>query len=548
VPERPLEGIHIAESPDAEQPIARVSAQSTAFVGRTLRGPVNRPVAVRSFADYQQVFGALWQPSPLSYAIEHFFEQGGRRAIIVRVVNNAAPVSISLRCEQQTLTLEAIAPGTREFLRASVDYDNIAADDEERFNLVVQRVRSPGSERIEMQETFRGLSINPDSPRFAPQVLLESQLVRVRGTLPRQRPDRTLMPGTNLPIGYVNSNPDGDDGRPLTDYDVIGSAARGTGLFALQSIDDIAFVYIPPLCRAHDVGVSTLLVAAKFCRDKRAILIVDSPTAWDTSTHATQGLNNLGFHSDNAVMFYPRIVAMDRLRGRQEIFPNGGAVAGLLSRTGDAMSAALAVTEPEPLLRGAAKLATHVSTADRWRLAAHGANALQTVRSPDPQRPALRTLACGASASPDGSYLAQRRFALFVLDAIERGTRWCLAAARDHSLWDRLTRQIRSFFLDLRNAGAFSSVEEHQAFLVICDERINDPQGAADTVKILIQFAALHGGGNHSYLIEHSIRGATIRSVIVNRLESSILVSDELEQEITIRLDRHDERVRYIAG
>jgi len=50
----------------------------TAFVGRALRGPVNRPVALGNFADYQQVFGGLWQPSMLSYAVEQFFENGGR--------------------------------------------------------------------------------------------------------------------------------------------------------------------------------------------------------------------------------------------------------------------------------------------------------------------------------------------------------------------------------------------------------------------------------------------------------------------------------------
>src|SRR5690606_39539018 len=94
------DGIHIAESPDAEQPIARASAQSTAFIGRTLRGPVNRPVTVRSFADYQQIFGGLWQPSPLSYAVEHFFAQGGRSAISVRVVNGA-------RSEEHTSELQS---------------------------------------------------------------------------------------------------------------------------------------------------------------------------------------------------------------------------------------------------------------------------------------------------------------------------------------------------------------------------------------------------------------------------------------------------------
>ena len=90
MPERSLDGIQITETPGAEQPIARASAHLTAFVGRTLRGPVNRAVAVHSFADFQQEFGGLWQPSPLSYAVEHFFEQGGRQAVIVRVANGAA--------------------------------------------------------------------------------------------------------------------------------------------------------------------------------------------------------------------------------------------------------------------------------------------------------------------------------------------------------------------------------------------------------------------------------------------------------------------------
>ena len=316
-----------------------------------MRGPLNSPVIVRSFAEFQQHFGGLWQPSPLSYAVEHFFEQGGRQAAIVRVANGAAPATLSLRCGRDFLHLEARAPGTREFLRASIDYDHIAASDEQGFNLVIQRVRSPGSERIEAQETFRGLSTDPAAPRFIVTALLESELVRVRGEAPATRPDRTLMPGTNLPVGYVSSNPDGSDGRSISDYDVIGSAARCTGLFALQEIDDLAFVYLPPLSRTLDVGVSALLAAARFCRERRALLIVDPPSAWDTAGEALRAVRSLDFHSDSAVMFYPRILAMDRLRGRTESFGNGGAVAGLLSRSGEAVSAALAAREPEPLLR-----------------------------------------------------------------------------------------------------------------------------------------------------------------------------------------------------
>ena len=311
MPEHSLDGNLIAAS--AERPIARTHAQRTAFVGRTLRGPLNAPVIVRSFSDFQQIFGGLWQPSPLSYAVEQFFDQGGRQAVIVRVANGAQPVTVSLPCRREQLKLEARAPGTREFLRASVDYDHIPADDAQRFNLVVQRVRSPGSGRIEEQEIFRGLSIDPQAPRFVTSALLESNMVRVRGLVPTVRPDPTMMPGTNLPVGYVSSNSDGNDGRPLTDYDVIGSVTRRSGLFALEGVDDLAFVYIPPLSRTQDIGASALLVAGKFCREQRVVLIVDPLAEWTTPSQAIAGLKALDFHSDTAVMFFPRIVCMDRL-------------------------------------------------------------------------------------------------------------------------------------------------------------------------------------------------------------------------------------------
>ncbi|AMN45823.1 hypothetical protein ACG33_01610 [Steroidobacter denitrificans] len=514
----------------------------TAFVGRCLRGPLNQPILVRSFADFQRYFGGLWQPSTLSYALEHFFEQGGQQAIVVRIANGARPVSLTLNCGRERLILEARAPGTREFLRAAVDYDQIDALDTRRFNLVIQRVRAPGSEWIEEQETFRGLTIDADSARFVATVLEDSALVRVHGEVPAARPDRTLMPGTNLPVGYVSSSPDGDDGRPISDYDVIGSAVRRSGLFALAEVDELAFLHVPPLTRTAEVGISTLLVAARFCRERRAMLIVDPPANWMGTKDMARALKHIELRSDNAVMFHPRVTAMDRLRGRLETFGNGGAVAGLLSRSGDAVSAALTSQEPEPLLRAGMKLSHEIDDADRWLFAAHGVNVLQTVRRVPRERLPLRTLACGASASPDGSYLAQRRLALFTINAIERGTRWCLSVQDDASAWGPVTRQVRTFLGELRGAGAFASVPFDQSFLVICDDRINVAGRTPREVNILVQFAATRPGEYHSFMITHSVahRAARVRPVLVNRLEASLIVTHQLEHEVTIRLRRMD--------
>ena len=82
----------VTEAAGSDQPIVRVSTAVTGFVGRALRGPLNRPVRVRSFAEYQQEFGGLWQPSMLSYAVEQFFENGGREAVVVRVVNGTCSI------------------------------------------------------------------------------------------------------------------------------------------------------------------------------------------------------------------------------------------------------------------------------------------------------------------------------------------------------------------------------------------------------------------------------------------------------------------------
>jgi hypothetical protein len=269
------------------------------------------------------------------------------------------------------------------------------------------------------------------------------------------------------------------------------------------------------------------------------MLIIDPPTAWNNAAEAVLGVKALNFHSDHALMFFPRIVATDRLRGRPEIFGNGGAVAGLLSRTGEAVSAAIAARDAEPLLRAGARLAREVAPADRWSLAAHGVNVLHAVRSTDRERPPLRTLACGASASSDWSYLSQRRFALFVINSIERGTRWCVLRPGDPLVWERVAAQVRRFLAELHSAGAFASVPPDQAYYVICDERINE-ESEPHVVNILVQFAATHAGEYHSFMVSHSVSGATVRPVLVNRLEASLMVAPELEQEFTIRIDPRD--------
>jgi uncharacterized protein len=534
------QALQVAEERGHDQSISRLATARTAFVGRTLRGPVNRPVLIKSFVEFQQVFGGLWQPSLLGYAIEQFFDNGGREALIVRVVNGARSATLTLKAGEQALRLQALRPGTREFLRASVDFDNIAADELEVFNLTVQRVRAQGTGQVDDQEIFHRLSVAPTSERYFPSAIALSALVRLVGEMPTQRPDRTLDPASGLATAYANSNSDGDDGAPLTDYDLIGSSLDHTGVFALQQVESFNFLCMPPLSRDRDVGPSALLVAARYCKERRALLIVDPPSIWQTADDALSGLRDWNFPNENALMYFPRVLAHDKLRGHFEAFAPCGAVAGMLARYDEGAPVWLTADREEPILRPGFRPACLVGEDRRIRLASLGVNTLQAVRSAARMNVRLRTLAAGNTANADWRYLSARRLALFILSSIEQGTRWVAAAGPFSQIAETVTTQVRVFFEELQAAGAFGTRRMEEAFFVICDERVQTSASlGCGEVQFVIGFAATREHEFHCFRISHSTAGSKVQPVSLNRLNFSQYSPAELEWVDSIASQLH---------
>jgi uncharacterized protein len=522
VADSPASGAELPQQSRDSHAIERVPTGVTAFVGRTLKGPVSQPLAVTSFAAFQQYFGGLWQPSTLSYAVEQFFENGGREARIVRVDNGARPCTITLPAGAGTLRLVALNPGSREYLRASVDYDGLTAAEHERFNLVVQRVRTAGSELVEDQEIYRRISVAPGSGRFVGDVLLQSRLVRMLGEPSLQRPNRSAGGPGGVAVGYTLSNPDGDDGAPLTDYDVIGAAAAGTGLFGLRGVTRFNMLCIPPLTRERDVGLSTLLVGARLCRERHALLIIDPPASWTSARAALDGLRTWPFRSESAVMYFPRVQAFDRLRGRVEIFGSCGAAAGMIARSDEAWPVWTAAESEEAVLRPGLKPAVPVSEADRVRLAQVGVNTLLAVRGGSRSGVSPRTLATGGSGAADWRYLSARRLALFVAASIEQGTRWVLLEHNGPATWERARLQVQAFLDALAAQGAFAGAAADETHFVIADQRVNRPQTLAEgKFNLLFGFATSKPGEFDTWLVTHRPGASRVRPVSVNRSATS---------------------------
>jgi hypothetical protein len=494
--------------------IPRLATGVTAFVGRALRGPVNEATRIASFSEFQQRFGGLWQPAPMGYAVEQYFEQGGREAIIVRVANGGRAPTLAIPAGRGALLLRGRAPGTREYLRASVDYDGVPAGDELQFNLVLQRLRAPESELIDDQEIHRLLTVQADSPRCVTEALRRSRLMQVAGPLPAVRPDRTGVQGKAL-IGYVAAHADGTDGEGLSDYDLVGDRDAGTGLFALLAGPRFDLLCVPPPARDQDLGPTALLVAARICRASQAMLVVDPPAAWDSAQAALALLPGWSFRSEDALMGFPWLLGQDRLRGRAELFAPCGAVAGLLARSGGTGG-----YWGEPgLLRGGLRPRCTLDLQQRAQLARLGINGFDTVRPRPGEAPSWRTLVDEGTGSGFARQVGARRFALWLQACVLDGTRWMLDEPASPATFARAREQVDGFLSGLAAEGRLAGTLPGESHYVICDERLHrEPVLEARGRRLLFAFALQRPGEFQCCLVSHGPAGSGVRTVAVNRL------------------------------
>ncbi len=114
-------GVYIEEISSGVHTITGVATSITAFVGRTLRGPVNDPITINSFADFERIFGGLWQSSPLSFAVRDFYLNGGSQAVILRLY-------ASLFADDQART-DAISDATTKATAAANAVSTAAANE-----------------------------------------------------------------------------------------------------------------------------------------------------------------------------------------------------------------------------------------------------------------------------------------------------------------------------------------------------------------------------------------------------------------------------------
>lgn len=457
----PDHGITVSEISPMDQPIHWRNISTAAFLGRALRGPLNTPVLVQSVAAFIRRFGGRWKRSGLFDAVEQFFLHGGQHLYVVRVASEAVGATLSLPGSDGELTLRAREPGTTEVLRAAIDYDGIRTVT--HFNLTLQRL-SPDTRLVIDQEIFSGISLDREAAEFAGDALGESVLVEIREPLPASRPYATMGPSAESRAPYILPTTRGSDGADLCDYDLIGSAVRGTGLFSLKAVEDLDLLYLPPLTAQKGAGPASLLAAELYCRRRGALLVMDPACDWSDARAAAASIESSGLTSSHIVTSFPRLVAADGVR------PTGAAIAGLLCKL-DALQGPWGSLDATgfSFVRGLSPQQP-LDDAERQLLLRAGINAIATGSDGRLRLIGDVTVARAAQADALNTSLSMKRFSLKIARTIERATRWAVFEQNRALAAERVEHQVEELLHLLAQRGAI------RAAFVRCETHHDAPQ------------------------------------------------------------------------
>ena len=166
-------GVYVVEVPSGVHTITGVSTSIAAFFGRASKGPINKAVRCLSMSDYVRAFGGPHPLSDLADSVEHFFANGGTDCYVVRLASSTADeadVTLTNLAGVNVLVATAKTEGLwGNGVRMEVDYNTPNPD--ATFRLTV--IHEDGGVEV-ARETHTSLSMDPASPRFAPDFVSNS--------------------------------------------------------------------------------------------------------------------------------------------------------------------------------------------------------------------------------------------------------------------------------------------------------------------------------------------------------------------------------------
>ena len=473
MPEYLHPGVYIEESERGPKPIEGVPTSTAAFIGETERGPT-KPRLVTSYKDYLRWFGGVFGDTKfMPYAVNGFFENGGKRLYVCRVTDDTA-----LSAEAAlgpNFTVRAVGAGTwgqRVYARVE-DSSTLKPGPNNGpavpvgFKLrLAYYATPPDKDPVEWfkdpskppfpsaAEAFDDLDADERSPNYWYKRL------RDNSALAELVPKPGAPAGTIPPLLPSVQLANGKDG-PLDTADFEGEvlaprlAPQGLAALKLDPYREVALVYAPGAPLAVNKKVIDHCENLKF-----RFAVVDPDKSVDVTNFQPR---SVVADSKYAALYYPWIAISDPQTGARKEVPPGGHVLGVYART-DSERGVFKAPANE-ILRGVLELTADINDGTQDALNPRGVNAIRQFPERGIRVWGARTLTSDAL----WKYVSVRRLFIFLERSIYEGTQWVVFEPNDYRLWARVIDTIRLFLRTQWRLGALFGRTEEEAFFITCD-------------------------------------------------------------------------------
>ena len=468
-------GVYMEEVSSGSKPIEGVGTAVAAFVGFAEKGPANQPTLVTNWTQFTQSFGDFVEGSYLAHAVYGYFLNGGGAAYVVRIGSDdsdaaTAPVAqgeLPAGEGKPGLVVKALESGPAgDSITVETHDASEPGENNEQFKLIVKR-----GDKVE--ETFDNVSLRKGANNVATRVKAESKLISVEEV--RGGGTMELHKGARITLGGGGGLPDSVQVSPA---DYVGDSSDRTGFGGLEAIDEVTMLCVPDLTAALERGMLdmegfkavqlAMIAHCELMADRVAIL--DPPPSLNAQQIKDWRVNEAGYDSKYATLYWPRLKVMDPTKGKAILIPPSGHMAGVWARNDDTRGVHKAPANE--VVRGAITLELNITKGEHDQLNPIAVNCIRSFPGQGIRVWGARTL----SSDPEWRYLNVRRLFNFVEESILSGTNWVVFEPNDPKLWDSVRRTVTMFLRRVWRDGALFGRTPGEAFFVKCDEENNPPE------------------------------------------------------------------------
>jgi Bacteriophage tail sheath protein len=476
MPEYLAPGVYVEEIQSGPRPIEGVNTSVAGFVGQTERGPTV-PTLVTSWRDYSSWFGEYLDEESkdasaavfLSYAVHGFFDNGGQRLFVARVVGSGSTKAVA---SLGSLVIEAIGEGDwgNNVLLAVKPASKVDPNSKGQFRVQVAYYRDgipdpfidptdqdqlQNPERIspDVFEAFDNLSANAEDANFATTIInAHSRLIAIR--------ELTAMPAfSEFPSLQLQDGTTVDAG--VEDY--VGEAindSEPTGLRALSNNPDISIIAAPDEVVIDELK-QRVIDSCEATKDRFAI-VSEQQNVSANNAHTPRDTSHAAF-------YYPWLcVPAPSLPAGHRLVPPHGHLAGIFARVDSERGVYKAPANE--VVRGIdlnQPLEFTITKREQDLLNPRGVNVIRDFRTEG--RGVLLFGARTMSTDSRWKYISMRRLIIFIEQSIDRGTNWVVFEPNTEKTWKAVRYAITDFLMTVWRDGALLGAKAEEAFFVKCD-------------------------------------------------------------------------------